>query len=87
MQLFSMNHVDLVITDQMLPDSRGGELAWEMKRLKPDVPIILYTGLYESPSGGENADLVLVKGMEPREFLDIIAKLIARSQDPRTGTS
>jgi DNA-binding response OmpR family regulator len=87
MQLFSMNHVDLVITDQLLPDRSGGELAWEMKRLKPDVPIILYTGMEDPPSGGEHADLVLVKGVDPREFLAIIAKLVARSRDPRTGTS
>ena len=78
MRLFTLNHVDLVITDQLLPGHSGGQLASEMKRLKPDVPIILYTGLEELPPGSEHANVILVKGLTPPEFLGAIAKLVAK---------
>ena len=82
MRLFTLNHVDLVITDQLLPGRSGGQVASEMKRLKPEVPIILYIGLLELPPGAEHADLVMVKGMTPPEFLGAIAALVAK---PRPG--
>src|SRR5271166_7057113 len=77
-KLFACNHVDLVITDHLLPDSTGAELASEMKRLKPEVPIVLLTGLVDLPPGYEDVDLVLTKGMTPPEFLADIAKLLAK---------
>ena len=87
MRLFTLNHVDLVITDQLLPGRSGGQVASEMKRLKPDVPIILYTGLLELPPGAEHADLVMVKGMTPPEFLGAIAALVAKSRPKDAATS
>ena len=78
MRLFTLNHVDLVITDQLPPGRTGGELASEMKRLKPDVPIILYTGLEDLPRGSEHANVILVKGLTPPEFLAAIATLVAK---------
>jgi CheY-like chemotaxis protein len=86
LRIFTLNHVDLVITDQLLPGRTGGEIASEMKRLKPAVPVILYTGLQEPPPDAEHADLILVKGMDPSEFLAAIAKLIAKPE-PGAGTS
>jgi CheY-like chemotaxis protein len=80
LQIFTLKHVDLVITDQLLPCRTGGQLAWEMKRLKPEVPFILYTGLQEPPPGAEHVDVILIKGMNPPEFLAAIAKLVAKSQ-------
>ncbi len=35
---------DLIITDQTMPDMTGLELASEISRIRPDVPIILATG-------------------------------------------
>jgi PAS domain S-box-containing protein len=35
---------DLVITDQTMPDMTGERLAGELRRIRPDVPIILCTG-------------------------------------------
>ena len=80
MRLFTLDHVDLVITDQLLPGLTGSQLASQMKRLKPEVPVIVYTGLQEIPSDAEDADLILTKGMTPPEFLAAIAKVVAKSQ-------
>jgi DNA-binding NtrC family response regulator len=85
MRLFTLDHVDLVITDQLLPGLTGGQLASEMKRLKPEVPVIVYTGLQEIPSDTEDADLILTKGMTPPEFLAAIAKVVAKSQPGAEG--
>jgi CheY-like chemotaxis protein len=74
------SHVDLVITDHFLPDRTGAQVAEEMKRLKPEVPIVLLTGAPEPPPGSENADLVLTKGLDPTEFLAAIANLITKRQ-------
>jgi CheY-like chemotaxis protein len=86
MQLFVLNDVDLVITDQLLPGRTGSELIAEMKQIKPEVPIILYTGLMEPPADAGNADLILVKGMTPPEFLAAISQLVAKpkSTGPET---
>ncbi len=86
-RLFTLNHVDLVITDQLLSGHAGGRLASEMKQLKPEVPIILYTGLQELPASAENADVILMKGITPPEFLAAIAKLVAKPQSSEAETS
>ncbi|MDY6854976.1 MAG: ATP-binding protein [Thermodesulfobacteriota bacterium] len=38
---------DLVITDQTMPNMTGGDMAIEMIRIRPDIPIILCTGFSE----------------------------------------
>lgn len=44
---FEPESFDLVITDQTMPHMTGNELAKEMLRIKPDIPIILCTGFSE----------------------------------------
>ena len=80
LRLFSCNPVDLVITDHLLSDLTGAELASEIKRLKPKVPVVLLTGLIDPPPGSERADLLLTKGMTPPEFLAEIAHLLSKAQ-------
>ena len=79
LRLFSCNHVDLAITDHVSSDTRA-ELISEMKRLKPEVPIILLAALAEPPPGHVQADLLLSKGMMPQEFLAEVAKLLSNPQ-------
>jgi len=80
LRLFNCNHVDLVLTDHLLPDLTGAQLASEMKRRKPEVPIVLLTGLAAPPSEFEYADLLITKGTTPPEFLAAIAKLLGKEQ-------
>ena len=70
--------MDLVITDYFSPDVAGVEIVSEVKRLKPRVPVLLLTGLAETPSGSEQADVLLGKGIMPEEFLSEIARLLSR---------
>jgi DNA-binding response OmpR family regulator len=80
LRVFRRRNVDLVITDHFLPGGTGVEIAVSMKQMKPQVLVVLLIGRPELPPGAEQADLVLIKGMEPPKFLEAIAKLLARRQ-------
>jgi len=81
LKMFRRYHIDLVITDHFLPGATGTKVAEDMKRFKPKVPIVLFTGALDPPSGSEHADLVLTKGsMDPPAFLAAIAKLVTKRQ-------
>lgn len=45
---------DLVITDQTMPVMTGVTLAHEIRRIRPDIPIILCTGYSETLSNAQN---------------------------------
>lgn len=85
--LFRCNCVDLVITDQLLSGTTGTELAAQMKLFKPHVPIVLLTGLIDPPSEAGHVDLVLIKGMNPVDFLEAIAKLASCARSAKAGKS
>jgi CheY-like chemotaxis protein len=78
LELFRCIQVDVVITDYWLTGLTGVQLAAEMKRLKPAIPVILLSGLVEAPPGSELTDLVITKGMPVEKLLSEIAKLISK---------
>jgi CheY-like chemotaxis protein len=89
LELFRRVQVDLVITDHSLPGLTGTQLAAEMKRLNPAIPIVLFSGMLEAPPGSEHANLVITKGMPVVEFLHEVARLIApwEASPSHTGRS
>ena len=64
------------IADHMLQGTTGTELAKKMKRLKPSVPIMLFSG--SVPEKLENIDVYLNKGEPLAEFLKIVHSVIER---------
>ncbi len=78
LELFRCIQVDLVITDHCLPGLTGAQMAAEMKRLKPAIPVVLFSGLVEAPPGSEHADLLITKGMPVVEFLREVGRLIPK---------
>lgn len=78
MQLFKSADVGIVLTDHFLRETTGTELAAEMKRLKPDVPIVILSGAVELPDGVECADLFLCKAESPATLLQKLAELLNR---------
>lgn len=81
MELFASSAVDIVISDHLLQGSTGTELAAEMKRLKPHLPIVIKSGCPDPPKGMEHADLYIVKGEAPPVWLKMIADLLERRQE------
>src|ERR1035441_6868573 len=78
MVLFSLSAVDMVVSDHFLQDCTGIELATAMKKLKPEVPIVIISGLVDAPEGMEHADLFICKGDSPPEILQKISELLNR---------
>ena len=64
------------IADHMLQGSTGVDLAAEMKRIKPDVPIILFSG--SMPENLRNIDVYVNKGEPTAEFLKIVRNVVQR---------
>jgi len=71
---------DLVITDQTMPEMTGVMLAAELLKLKPDLPVILFTGYSESVSR-ETAQEVgisefLMKPLSKRELAGAVRRAL-----------
>jgi DNA-binding NtrC family response regulator len=67
----------MVVSDHFLQNGTGIELATAMKKLKPEVPIVIISGLVDAPEGMEHADLFICKGNSPTEFLQKISGLLS----------
>lgn len=81
LQVLRLNPVSLVIIDLWQPECTGMNVAAEMKRIRPEIPVILLSGLMDAPAGAEQADLVLTKGISPQEFLKAIRAVLGRGED------
>jgi CheY-like chemotaxis protein len=73
------DHFDLVITDMTMPHMTGLELSKEIRKLRPDIPIILCTGFNELISE-EKARALGIQGFAMKPLnLRHIAELIRTS--------
>jgi CheY-like chemotaxis protein len=64
------------ISDHMLQGTTGSELAKEMKKVRPDVPIILFSGTV--PPSMSAVDVFVNKGEPTAEFLRIVRDVVQR---------
>ena len=64
------------IADHMLHGNTGTALARKRKKLKPDVPIILFSG--SVPKHFDNVDVYINKGEPTAEFLRIVRNIVER---------
>ncbi len=69
------DHFDLIITDNVMPNMSGVELVKKIKRLRPDIPIILCTGFSE----GISQDKFKAIGIADFLMKPIIRETIART--------
>src|SRR5438270_8361155 len=70
LKIFRSQHIDLVITDHLLPDCDGTKLAAQMKQINSKVPIIMMSGLAEPPEDLHHIDAYVIKGAPVPQFLD-----------------
>jgi CheY-like chemotaxis protein len=76
-RLFLSEVFDLVIVDYWMPNMKGIAVAREMKRIKPAVPIVIFSAL--SPLPGETigvADRWILKDEGPEYLLSAIKSLL-----------
>jgi two-component system cell cycle sensor histidine kinase/response regulator CckA len=69
---------DLVLTDLLMPELSGPELARAMKKIRPDLPLVLISGLVSSVTE-ESARRQGFVGLIRKPFeIDEMAKSVAR---------
>jgi PAS domain S-box-containing protein len=76
LSLFRSNPVDIVVTDHLLGRQTGNDMAAEMKRTKPNVPIILLSGTSSVPEPLMHADSFLSKTEGPEQLLEMVEQLL-----------
>ena len=71
---------DLIITDQVMPGLTGVEIAQEILKVRPSLPVLLITG-YSKKISAENAESFGLSGffskpINESQFLDKISTLV-----------
>ena len=80
---FSSDPVDLVILDYSMPGMHGGDVALEMRRLRPQVPIILLSAYVNLPTEVTRiVDCSILKGDGPELLLSKVREFLSE----RTGS-
>ena len=70
--------IDAVITDYAMPDMTGAELATQIRRLRPDMPVILATGYADFPNSNAQSLPRLSKPFGSHELALILTTLNQR---------
>ncbi len=77
LDLFTDNAIDLVVLDYYMPGLNGGDVAAEMRRRRPHIPIIFLSAHFSLPAQAlELADAFLTKGDPPDVLIEKIHQLV-----------
>jgi CheY-like chemotaxis protein len=78
--IFDDQPVDLVVLDYYMPGLNGGDVAAEMRRRRPDVPIIFLSAYFSLPPDAlELANAFITKGDPPDVLIKKIKQLVSPS--------
>jgi len=74
--------IDLLLTDVLLPDGRGPELAAQAGKLRPGLRVAFVSGLadaggFESAEPGQPAPTVVAKPFTPRTLSEAVQRAMA----------
>lgn len=87
LELFRLGGVDLVLSSVDLPGVGGGDLAYSVKKLSPELPVVLLSGKMHAFHTDAPAELLLRKGSyQPAELLESIRLLLVKRRGPRRAT-
>lgn len=76
LELASMHSIDVVVVDYLMPGMNGQELALEMRRVRPQTPIILLSAELDIPQGAlELVDIFVSKDSLTSQLLPALAQL------------
>lgn len=80
LEILRSRSVDLVLTDLLMPGMTGAELAREVKKLSPNLPVVLFSGVNEMPPEDSQADLFMSKLEGPVFMCEKVAEILQRAQ-------
>jgi CheY-like chemotaxis protein len=81
LKLFLSRKVDAVLTDFDMPGMTGTELAARLKKMRPELPVLMVSGsaaLHQQRPA--NVDATVVKGMPTSKLVDQIESAMAKYQ-------
>ena len=82
LELASIHSVDVVIVDYFMPEMNGQEVAIEMRRLRPQAPIIMLSGAVDVPEETlKSVDAFISKDRLASQLLPAIAQVAGRLID------
>jgi CheY-like chemotaxis protein len=70
--------IDLVITDHAMPQMTGGELADQIRDLRPNLPVIFATGYAELPNPEESGLPRLCKPYRLEDLTSLMDEVLRR---------
>lgn len=77
LHVFDEQHVDLVILDYYMPGMNGGDVAAELRKRRPAVPIIFLSAYFSLPPAAlELANAFITKGDPPDVLIEKIEALM-----------
>jgi CheY-like chemotaxis protein len=77
LKLFLSRKVDVVLTDLEMPGMTGAELATRLKRMRPELPVLLVSAsAQETPPAA--VDATVAKGAPSSRLVDQIEMLLAK---------
>jgi CheY-like chemotaxis protein len=76
LELASVHSVDVVVVDYLMPEMNGHEVAIEMRRLRPQAPIIMLSGAADIPQQAlKSVDAFIAKDQLASHLLTTIVHL------------
>jgi len=81
---------DVVLTDEAMPDLTGAELAREIRRIRPDMPVVLLSG-HGGTQLAERAAAIgvnelLRKPLQARDLAESLARVLRRVESTRVAS-
>jgi CheY-like chemotaxis protein len=81
LKMFLSRNVDAVLTDFEMPEMTGAELAARLKKMRPELPVLLVSGsasVHQKPPSG--VDATFAKGTAASALIDQIEQALAKYQ-------
>ena len=77
---------DVILTDEAMPELTGTDLAREIRRLRPEVPIVLMSGYggtqLTARAASHGVTEVLRKPLQSRELAETLARVLELAHEP-----
>lgn len=73
--------IQLVLTDHMMPEMNGAQFVRELRKIHPELPVIVISGLEEAADEYEGLNVEFhMKPMLPEQLLATVQRLVAIHQ-------
>jgi DNA-binding response OmpR family regulator len=79
LSVFIANQIDLVLLDYVMPGMNGGAVCQEMRKIKPDVPVIMVSANLVDGDMLKRADHFISKGESPRILLATVKEFLTQN--------